>query len=259
MVGKTSNSTSSLQFLILKIDLHNTKVWDGRTPVPSNSSNLPRSWNCSARSLQNWELMPETQAPESINAVVSCPSTITGISLECPTMQAIGSGLRKGTGATPGCPILCAAFIVVRFGSGSGRECWVPTVGCCGWCQWGLGHISSVSSQTGLKFWQGWHITKPCGPTLAPKALERVGVPPVGGAFLPIFRPLGVLVPSLYLLWSLCHGQQMCCGLRQSVPHQFSHYGSWGSQECSCPFIPSHCLSVWGYFGCWLGCCPVLP
>ena len=30
-------------------------------------------------------------------------------------------------------------------------------------------------------------------PTLAPKAPERAGIPPVGGAFLPIFRPLGAL------------------------------------------------------------------
>ena len=84
--------------------------------------------------------------------------------LGCPTKWAMGSGLRKGTGATSGHPVLWATFIVVSFSLGSGRICWWPTVGCCSWCQWGVRLHSLSSPQTGLKFWLGWHIPKPYGP-----------------------------------------------------------------------------------------------
>ena len=44
---------------------------------------------------QNWELMLETCDPELIKAVILCPSTITGASLDHPTRQAIGSLFKK--------------------------------------------------------------------------------------------------------------------------------------------------------------------
>ena len=104
----------------------------------------------------------------------------------------MGSGLRKGTGATPGCPILWGQ------GGNAGGLLLAVVTGTSG----GLGPHSLSFPWIGLKFWLGWHIPKHMAPTLAPKALERAGVPSVGGAFLPIFRPIGVL--SLV---------STCCGL----------------------------------------------
>ena len=60
---------------------------------------------------------------KSIKAVTSCPSIITGASLECPIRHAMESGLRNGIGATCCHPFLFADFIWVSFGLGSGREC----------------------------------------------------------------------------------------------------------------------------------------
>ena len=60
----------------------------------------------------------------------------------------------------------CAAFRMVSFGLGSGRECWGPTVSCCDWFLQGVGLHSLSSPQTGLKSWLGWHILEPCGPNL---------------------------------------------------------------------------------------------
>ena len=53
-------------------------------PIPSSSNNWPRGWICRVRSLQNWALMLNIWPPKSIKAVTSCPSIITGASLECP-------------------------------------------------------------------------------------------------------------------------------------------------------------------------------
>ena len=66
--------------------------------IPSSSNNWPRGWICRVSSSQNWAFMLDT--PESVKAVTSCPSIITGASLECPTRCAMGSGLRNGIGAT---------------------------------------------------------------------------------------------------------------------------------------------------------------
>ena len=63
----------------LEVDLHKPKVRDGYAPIPSNSNNWPRGWISSASSSQNWELTLETCALESISAMVSCPSTSTGV------------------------------------------------------------------------------------------------------------------------------------------------------------------------------------
>ena len=57
-------------------------------------------------------------------------------------------------------------------------------------------------------------------PTLAPKALERAGVPPVGGAFLPIFRPLGVLSLGSTCCGSCAAGSK--CAVDQSGLSQTS-------------------------------------
>ena len=51
----------------------------------------------------------------------------------------------------------------------------------------------------------------------------------------------------------------MHCSQGQSVWGQLGHYGSWGSQECSCPSVPSNGLSAWGCLGHWLGGCPAQP
>ena len=63
-----------------------------KPPVPSNSNNLPKGWNFRVIYSQNPELMLETCAPKSINAVTLCPSTITEALLDHPTRQARGSG-----------------------------------------------------------------------------------------------------------------------------------------------------------------------
>ena len=64
--------------------------------------------------------MLETWAPKSISMIISCLSTITGTSLECPTKHAMGSGLRKGIEVTSGCPFLWATFIVAGLVWGQG-------------------------------------------------------------------------------------------------------------------------------------------
>ena len=101
----------------LEIDLHKPEVWDGGPPVTSNSNSWPRGWIWSARSSQNWELMLESWAPKSISSVILCLSTITGASLEHPAKWAMGSGLRKGTGATlamPFCELLSLLSVLSR-------------------------------------------------------------------------------------------------------------------------------------------------
>ena len=104
-----------------------------------------------------------------------------------------GSGLRKGIGVTSGHPFFYATLMTVSFGLESGRECWEPTVGCCGWCQWGVGLHSLGSPQTGLKSLLGWHIPMPCDQTLAPETLEGTGVLPIQSASLAIFGSLSIL------------------------------------------------------------------
>ena len=86
----------------LEVDLQGPKVSDGGAPIPSNSNNQPRGWISSASSSQNWELTLETCTPESISSIVSCPSSIMGATLECPTKHATRLGLMKGTGVTSG-------------------------------------------------------------------------------------------------------------------------------------------------------------
>ena len=67
----------------------------------------------------------------------------------------MGSGFRKGAGVTSGHPFLCAALSMINFGLGSGRECWEPTVDCCGWCWWGVGSHPLSSPWTGLEVLAG--------------------------------------------------------------------------------------------------------
>ena len=58
--------------------------------IPSSSNNWPRGCICRMSSLQNWALMLKTWTPESMKAVTSCPSIITGASLEHPTKTCYG-------------------------------------------------------------------------------------------------------------------------------------------------------------------------
>ena len=114
----------------LEVNFHKSKVWDGCTPVPSNSNNWPRGWMCRVRSSQNWVLILNTWVPKSIKTVTSCLSTTTGALLEHPTNCAIGSGFKNRAGTISCHPLLLAAFIRVSFGSGSGGKC-CKFIGCC--------------------------------------------------------------------------------------------------------------------------------
>ena len=135
------------------------------------------------------ELTLETWAPESISAMVSCTSIITGALLEHPTKWAMGSGLRKGTGATSGCSLFWAAFSTVNFGLGSGRECWRFTVGCC-W--WGVESHSLSSPQFVLTTWLVWYTPKLCGLNLDIWNTEVNWVLLVWNTALTIFGYLGI-------------------------------------------------------------------
>ena len=110
--------------------------------VPSSSNNLPRGWTFRVMLSQNWELMLETCDPELIKAVILCPSTITGASLDHPTRQAIGSLFKKGTIGSASHGTVCwAAFMLAGLSPESGWECEGPTVGWGGYYQWGVSHI----------------------------------------------------------------------------------------------------------------------
>ena len=88
------------------------------------------------KSLQNPELILETWAPRSINAVIFCPSMITGASLDHPTRWTAGSGFKNGmTKAVSHGPVLWAALMLaglcLGFGVGMhGAYCWL------GWFCW---------------------------------------------------------------------------------------------------------------------------
>ena len=225
------------------------------TPVPSSSNNQPNGWIWSARSLQNWELTLDTWAPKSISAVASCPSTITGASLECPPKWAMWSGLRKGTGATSGHPFFCATLCMVSFGSGFWRECWEPTVGCCGWCWCGWAAFP--------QFPQGWF-----------KVFAGVAIPQVmwpHHQHLKHWRELMSLLfevlPWLSLepwefpwVWPVvpvpCPADMLQA--EAVCPRPFWPLWELAWPGVSCPSFLSNSLCVWGYFElCW-GSCPVL-
>ena len=71
---------------------------------------------------QNPKLMLETCAPELINVVTFCPSTMTGTSLDHPTKQAMGSRLRKGTtGVASGMLVYWAVCRLASLGLGNGN------------------------------------------------------------------------------------------------------------------------------------------
>ena len=89
---------------------------------------------------------------------------------------------------------------------------------------------------------------------LAPKALERVGVPPVGCAFLPILYPLAVLF--LVYCCSPCAMARRCAVNQCSLSQLLWELGQPGV------LLFIHLLPqpfYLGYLGHWLGCCPVLP
>ena len=68
--------------------------------------------------------MLETCAPELINTITSCPSTMMGASSDHPTRQAIRSRFKNRTvGVTSHRPVCQAALILVSPGLGFGWEC----------------------------------------------------------------------------------------------------------------------------------------
>ena len=114
-------------------------------PVPSISNNLAKGWTFRVRCSQNLELMLETCAPESVNAVNLCPSSITGTSLDHPTRWAMGSGFKNGmTGVASHRPVCLDAFMLAGLCLGLGWECKGPTVGWGACHQQGVSHIPSV-------------------------------------------------------------------------------------------------------------------
>ena len=121
MVIMTSSMTSSLEPLIPGI----CRLTSMLAPlVPSSYSSLCRGWTFRTICLQNHELTPETCTPKSVNVITFCPSTMMGVSLDCPTRQVIGSGFRKRmAGVTSHLPLYLAVFIFAGPGLGSGWEC----------------------------------------------------------------------------------------------------------------------------------------
>ena len=220
-----------------------------RPPVPSSSNNWPNSWICSARSLQNWELTLDTCAPESIRVVISCLSTITGPHSNAPLNEWQGQGWEK----EQWWPLVILSFVPL-----SGWSVLVGVregmLGAYYWLLWivlvGIGAQSLGSPWTGLKFLLGWCIHKPCGPIPGTWSIGGNWGPSYLKCFPGYLCTLGNSVPGLDL-WSLCHDQQICCKLRQSVPGQFDHCGSWCDQERSFPVCPSPpmaslCGAIWG-------------
>ena len=148
----------------LEVYLQKSEVWDGWTPIPSSSNNQPRGWICRVSSLQNCTLMLKTWAPESIKAVTSCPSIITGASLEHPIRCAMGSGLRNGTGATCCHPssLLPSYGLVLDWGQG-GNVVSLLTAWCRGFDCIPLVPLSLFNGFAGvahsLAIWpQPWHL-----------------------------------------------------------------------------------------------------
>ena len=92
---------------------------------------------------------------------------------------------------------------------------------------------------------------------LTSKALERVGVPPIGSAFSPIVSPLVVLS----LVATYCSSCPMAgrCAVAQRSWSKTSPAVMGAGVASSTPVCLSPPMaSVWGYLGCWLGCCPAL-
>ena len=112
--------------------------------VPSSSNNLPRGWTFRAMCSQNLELTLETCAPELINAVTFCLSTITGASLDHLTRWAIGFGFKKKKEWASCGPVHWAAFMLAGLCLALGWECEGPTVGWGDCHQWGVSHITLV-------------------------------------------------------------------------------------------------------------------
>ena len=117
----------------LEVDFHKSEVWDVEPPVLSSFNNWPRGGICSAISPQKWELMLETWGPKSISAVISCPSAITGVSLEHPTKWAIGSGVEEGTGANLWLSFLLS-HLYCGLVQGQGGNAGYLLLAVAGWC-----------------------------------------------------------------------------------------------------------------------------
>ena len=108
--------------------------------VLSSFSSLSWGWTSRAIHLQNTELTLETCAPELINRITFCPSTMIGASYDHPTRQAVMSGFRKRmAGVTSHLSLCLAAFIFagLSLGLGGNARCllfpWAAVTGQGGW------------------------------------------------------------------------------------------------------------------------------
>ena len=219
-------------------------------PVSSSSNNLPRGWICKVICSQNPELMLEFCAPESINAVTFCLSTITGASLDHPNRWATGSGFKKGmTGAASCRPVHQATFMLAGLHPELGWECEGPTVGWGNCCQQGVTHIPSgwLKAVAGvghsLAMWpHPWHLKH-----------WRVWVPPIGHALPPCTRPLSIASISsapcpVGKLWAgvVCPGPLL----------PWWELGDWGATTIAFPPMALFPGATWSLEGLWP--CPAL-
>ena len=160
--------------------------------------------------------------------------------------------LRKGTRAASCHPILWAALILISLGLGLGKKCWGPTVGCCGCCWLGVG-LPFPQFPPCLKLWQEWTIPHSYGPSLASKALKRVG-----SLLLAVPSCLLAVLPLISTYGSPCPGASRCpvvWGRLSKTSPAIMRAGAARSTPV-CP-SPSMGLSL-GCLGHGLGCCPAL-
>ena len=113
----------------------------------------------------------------------------------------------------------------------------------------GVGLHSLSSPWTGLTVWLGWHIPQAIWPQPWHLSTRESWDSSCWQCLPAYFWTLGCSIPCFCLLWSLCHGQQMCCRLRQSVTDQFGHYGSWVARSAPVYMSPSMASlsgAIWG-------------
>ena len=175
-------------------------------PIPSSSNNWPRGWICKVRSSHNWVLMFETWAYESIKAATSCPSIITGASLEHPIRCAIGSRLRNSMGQLVAIPSSLLPSYGLVLDWGQGRKV-TKFTGC---VLWGFDYIPLVPPSLfngfprvahSLAIWpQPWHL-KHCR-VLESFVFWALRYTPVDAWVLPLPCEAVVTLPATEELWA---------------------------------------------------------